>query len=112
MTLRKALHTGTMMGDLVVITVLLGLLLATYFGSVLAQVGLGVSLAGIGVWTLVKSKSIWASYKKSWKRRPKSQKSIWNEPKDVYYYFNMVFIIPMLIGLGVGLILLAYFRLM
>jgi len=86
------------------------LMLLTYMGNLFGQLGLGVSLVVVGIWTLAQSRSIWDEYSKAWRKLPKSKRNRWNEPKTSYYYFNLVAITPLMIVLGLVLILLAYTR--
>ena len=110
MALRKSLHTGNLISDFGILIVFIWLMMLTYMGNLFGQLGLGVSLVVAGIWTLARSKSIWEEYRKAWKKLPKAKKNVWNEPKESYYYLNMIIIMPMLIVNGLLLILLAYYR--
>ncbi len=107
MTLSKALRTGNLISELGILTIFLWLLILTYFGNLFGQLGLGAGMIVTGIWTIVQSRSIWDTYVRSWKRRPKSQRSVWNKPLKIYYYFNLIFVLPLMIALGISLIYLA-----
>lgn len=107
MTLSKALRTGNLISELGILIVFIWLLLLTYYGNLFGQLGLGMSLIVTGIWTVAQSRTIWDTYLKSWKRRPKTQRSVWNKPLKVYYYINLVVVLPLMIALGISLIYLA-----
>lgn len=107
MTLSKALRTGNLISELGILIVFVWLLALTYMGNLFGQLGLGASLIVVGVWTIAQSKQIWATYLRDWKRRPKKHRSIWNQPLRFYYYFNLIFVLPAMIALGISLIYLA-----
>ncbi len=95
-------------GRLTALVIFIWFLLLTFMGNLFGQLGLGVLLLVGGIWTLARSKSVWAQYKADWKKLPKSQKTVWNEPKDVYYYFNVMVLVPLAIALGLALVITPY----
>jgi hypothetical protein len=95
-------------GRLIGLVIFLWFFALTYLGNLFGQLGLGMLLSVGGIWTLARSKEVWNSYKADWNKLPKSQKTTWNEPKDVYYYINLLVLIPMAIALGLALIFLSY----
>lgn len=95
-------------GRLTGLVIFIWFILLTMMGNLFGQLGLGLLLLIGGIWTLARSGQVWKQYKADWKKLPKSQKSKWNEPKDVYYYFNMVVLVPLAIALGLALIFVSY----
>ena len=95
-------------GRLVGLVIFLWFLILTYLGTLFGQLGLGLLLFVGGIWTLARSKDVWETYRADWKKLPKSQKTQWNEPKELYYYINMLVLIPLSIALGLALIILSY----
>lgn len=77
-------------------------------GNTFGQLGLGVVLLVGGIWSLARSKEIWNSYLKAYKKLPAAKRNKWNAPRRRYYYLNMVVILPASIALGLVLIVLAY----
>ncbi len=100
------------MGRMAMLIIFLWFVLLTLLGNKFGQLGLGVILLVGGIWTLARSKQVWTDYKAAWKKLPKSQRSQWNEPKDIYYYINVVVLIPLAIVLGLALIFISYLTLM
>ncbi|MFO0955146.1 MAG: hypothetical protein U0526_01250 [Candidatus Saccharibacteria bacterium] len=98
-------------GRLAALVIFVWFLLLTFMGNMFGQLGLGVLLIVGGIWTLARSKAIWTQYRADWKKLPKSQKTIWNEPKEVYYYFNMVVLVPLAIAMGLALVVTPYINL-
>lgn len=95
-------------GRVVGLVIFLWFLVLTSIGNLFGQLGLGMSLFVGGIWTLARSKDVWQDYQANWKKLPKSQKSLWNEPREVYYYLNLLILIPLAIVLGLALIFLSY----
>ncbi len=105
---RRTYGTNDITG-LVAMVIIIWLATLTGIGNLFGQLGLGVILVVGGVWALARSKSVWNDYVKDWKKLPAAKKNQWNEPKAMYYYFNVVVIIPLAIVLGLSLIFLGYF---
>jgi hypothetical protein len=95
-------------GRLVGLVIFLWFLALTYLGNLFGQLGLGMLLCVGGIWALARNKDVWTTYKADWKKLPKAQKTIWNEPRDLYYYINLLFLIPLAIAIGLALIFLSY----
>lgn len=95
-------------GRMVGLVIFLWFLVLTYMGSLFGQLGLGMVLFVGGIWSLARSKDVWQNYKADWKKLPKAQKNSWNEPKEIYYYVNLLIFIPLAIALGLALIFLSY----
>lgn len=96
------------LGRLIGLVIFLWFLILTYMGNLFGQLGLGMLLFVGGIWTLARSRTTWDNYRADWKRLPKSQKTQWNEPKEIYYYINLLVLIPLAIVLGLVLIFLSY----
>ncbi|MDQ5944445.1 MAG: hypothetical protein QG658_513 [Patescibacteria group bacterium] len=95
-------------GRLVGLVIFLWFLILTSMGNLFGQLGLGMLLFVGGIWTLARSKNVWEEYRADWKKLPKSQRTQWNEPKEVYYYINLLVLIPLSIALGLALIFLSF----
>lgn len=93
---------------LMLVIIFVWFMLLTILGNVFGQMGLGVMLLVGGIWTLVRSKQIWANYKAAWKKLPQRQRKSWNQPRIIYYYFNVLVLIPLAIALGLTLLIIAY----
>lgn len=96
------------MGRLAMLVVFIWFVLLTLIGNQFGQLGLGVLLTVGGIWTLARSKQVWAEYKAAWNKLPKKQKTQWNQPKKIYYYINVIFLIPLSIAMGVALIFTSF----
>ncbi|MBP9826918.1 hypothetical protein KBC99_00385 [Candidatus Saccharibacteria bacterium] len=104
MAKRKSDSNTQMFGFLLVAL----LIILTVYGQLVAQLGLAVVLMVGSIWGLARSKQTWVAYVAHWKKLPKSKKNFWNEPQPLYYYFNVIFLLPMLFVLGMALLILAY----
>lgn len=100
--------SSTNLTRLVWLIIFLWFALLTAQGNKFGQLGLGVLLLVGGILGLASSKQVWEKYKKDWKKLPAKKKSVWNEPKPSYYYFNILFLLPLAIVLGLCLILASY----
>lgn len=83
-------------------------LILTFLGNLFGQLGLGLTLLVGGIWALARSKETWQKYQADWKKLPVKQRNVWNTPKKSYFYFNVLFLIPFAIALGMLLIFMAY----
>jgi hypothetical protein len=73
-------------------------------------IGLGILLIICGGWWLVTAPVIWDDYLKYYKKLPKKKRTVWNEPKRVYYNLSVYLFIPASIVLGMLFIYLAWLQ--
>lgn len=105
----KPSPTTDIISKLTILTIVLWLLFLTYVGNLFGQLGLGVLLIVAGIWSLARSKDVWNVYVARWKKLPKRQReNSWTRPRRRYFYFNVLFLVPLSIGLGLALIVSAY----
>lgn len=79
-------------------------------GSSFGLIGLGILLIICGGWWLVTAPVIWDDYLKYYKKLPKKKRTVWNEPKRVYYNLSVYLFIPASIVLGMLFIYLAWLQ--
>ena len=72
-------------------------------------VGLGTLLIVAALWSVFRSKRIWKDYRARYRVRKKNQKSIWTEPKEIYFYLHLFVVVPLMIATGLILLWTAAF---
>ncbi len=73
-------------------------------------IGLGCILIICSGWWLITAPVIWNDYLKYYKKLPKKKRTVWNEPKRIYYYLSVYIFIPASIAMGVLFIYLAWLQ--
>ena len=93
---------------LTALVLLFGLAWLVIDGAVMwALAATGGLVIFLGGWLIALAPAIWHDYDRKYKRLPRTQRTIWNQPSRAYYLANRWIIAPMLIVLGVLLIWLA-----
>jgi len=78
-------------------------------GQVIGIVGLGTLLIVLSLWSVFRSKKIWKDYRAKYRVRKKAEKSIWTEPRELYFYLHLFLVVPLMLGTGLVLLWLAAF---
>jgi len=94
---------------LVVLILMLGIGWLALDGHIIkALAAAGLLMALLGGWLVAWAPAIWREYQVSYKKLPKAQRTMWNEPSKIYFQVNRYVIAPMLTVLGLLLIWLAF----
>lgn len=79
---------------------------AVYVSPQISLAGLGTTLMILGVITELNADRIWRSYVKLVKKA--GHLSFWQRPNKIYYYLNVYILWPVVIGMGLWFVWLAY----
>ncbi len=97
MSINKKLAKATL------VILLIGSVLLALYGNNIGILGVGILLLIYSVWGFISAQGIWDNYKKYYKKIPKKNQNIWNEPKEIYFVINRYIFIPF--GFAVGSLL-------
>lgn len=71
-----------------------------WFDPKVGLAGLGALLMLAAILIEANKDYIWQEYKAGFKKLKKAQRSVWNEPKDIYYQVNVYFLWPLVFLVG------------